>query len=134
MVPAPDTNLVATFAGLELLVGDVHLLGTERAGAVSVVAHGHHWRWIRWGGGGGGAGGRAGETLEAGRGSLSLSLSLMESSRGVWIGLGSGGKEVGLFRWRNEEALAGGRVGEEEEGEMGWGLFATTQPLDPLLL
>jgi hypothetical protein len=33
--------LVATFAGLELLVSDVHLLGAERAGAVSVVAHGH---------------------------------------------------------------------------------------------
>lgn len=57
MVPAPDTNLVATFAGLELLVSDVHLLGAERAGAVSVIAHRHHWRWIR-------LGGARGETLE----------------------------------------------------------------------
>uniref|UniRef100_A0A0A9E3P8 Secreted protein n=1 Tax=Arundo donax TaxID=35708 RepID=A0A0A9E3P8_ARUDO len=44
VVPAPDTNIVATFAWLELLVSDVHLLGTERAGAVSVVAQGRHWR------------------------------------------------------------------------------------------
>jgi hypothetical protein len=41
VVPAPDTNLIAAFAGLELLVSDVHVLSTERAGAVSIVAHGH---------------------------------------------------------------------------------------------
>jgi hypothetical protein len=34
-------NLIAAFAGLELLVSDVHVLSTERAGAVSIVAHGH---------------------------------------------------------------------------------------------
>lgn len=34
------TYIVAAFAWLELLVGDVHLLGTKRAGVVSIVAHG----------------------------------------------------------------------------------------------
>uniref|UniRef100_A0A0A9DIV3 Uncharacterized protein n=1 Tax=Arundo donax TaxID=35708 RepID=A0A0A9DIV3_ARUDO len=47
VVPAPDTNIVAAFAWLELLVSDVHLLGTERAGAISIVAHGRHWRGLR---------------------------------------------------------------------------------------
>jgi len=40
MVPAPDTNIISAFAWLELLVSDVHLLGTERAGMVSIIAHG----------------------------------------------------------------------------------------------
>jgi len=40
MVPTPDTNIISTFAWLELLVSDVHLLGTEWAGMVSIIAHG----------------------------------------------------------------------------------------------
>jgi hypothetical protein len=32
--------IIAAFAWLELQVSDIHLLSTERAGAVSVVAHG----------------------------------------------------------------------------------------------
>jgi len=44
VVPAPNTNIVAAFAWLELLVSDVHLLSTERAGAVAIVTHGRHWR------------------------------------------------------------------------------------------
>lgn len=95
MVPAPDTNLVATFAGLELLVSDVHLLGTERAGAVSIVAHRHHWRWIR-------LGGARGETLEGGLtggGCGGGGGALIESSeRGRQGGQGEGGG-IGGGRW-----------------------------------
>lgn len=101
MVPAPDTNLVATFAGLELLVSDVHLLGAERAGAVSVVAHRHHWRWIR-------LGGARGETLEgidwsrsggAGGGrALSNRIKRTRERGGLVVGDGwwIGGEKVGL--------------------------------------